>query len=206
MDHAIHFAVPEFDGKVKMATWLVSKCHTSGQREKYVSELQKHVDIEVFGRCGLKPILPRSKAAYHNLLPPYFFYLSFENTRCKDYISEKFYNVYYSSAAVPVVFGPPKKDYEAVAPPHSFLHISDFANAQALADYMHYLARNLTAYAEYFWWTTFYKVRETDRACSLCDKLQQIRSGHVKTHRIPDFNHYWTTEADCNNPDNAPWT
>jgi glycoprotein 3-alpha-L-fucosyltransferase len=55
-------------------------------------------------------------------------------------------------AAIPVVFGgSSRRDYDLVAPPHSFIHIEDFDDAQTLADYLHYLATNSTAYAEYFW-------------------------------------------------------
>ena len=35
-----------------MAVWFVSHCHTSSQREKYVTELQKYIDVDVFGYCG----------------------------------------------------------------------------------------------------------------------------------------------------------
>ena len=55
-------------------------------------------------------------------------------------------------AAIPVVFGgSSRRDYDLVAPPHSFIHIEDFDDTQTLADYLHYLATNSTAYAEYFW-------------------------------------------------------
>ena len=98
------------------------------------------------------PRLDRKLETYRKLLQPYFFYLSFENSRCRDYISEKFYNVLASKAAIPVVFGgSSRRDYDLVAPPHSFIHVEDFDDVQSLADYLHYLASNSTAYAQYFW-------------------------------------------------------
>ena len=70
-----------------MAAWLASKCETAGRREGYIKELQKYIDIDVFGRCGKRP-LPRSiegqsgpdaiVLTYRNLLGPYYFYMSFE--------------------------------------------------------------------------------------------------------------------------------
>jgi hypothetical protein len=39
---------------------------------------------------------------YKRLLRPYFFYLSFENTRCKNYITEKFYDVLATNEAIPI--------------------------------------------------------------------------------------------------------
>ena len=62
------------------------------------------------------------------------------------------WNLVVMKAAIPVVFGgSSRRDYDLVAPPHSFIHIEDFDDAQTLADYLHYLATNSTAYAEYFW-------------------------------------------------------
>jgi len=37
---------------MKLAAWFVSHCHTSSQREKYVTELQKYIDVDIFGYCG----------------------------------------------------------------------------------------------------------------------------------------------------------
>ena len=49
-------------------------------------------------------------------------------------------------AAIPVVFGgSSRRDYDLVAPPHSFIHVEDFDNVQSLADYLHYLATNSTS-------------------------------------------------------------
>ena len=104
-----------------------------------------------------------------------------------------------TQSAIPVVFGAPKIDYEATAPPHSFIHVSDFSDPKALTDYLLYLSSNTSAYNEYFWWTKYYDVRKTDRTCALCKWLHDIRRGSVKTQRIRDFNHYWITEANCNN-------
>ena len=62
------------------------------------------------------------------------------------------WNLVAMKAAIPVVFGgSSRRDYDLVAPPHSFIHIEDFDDAQTLADYLHYLATNSTAYSEYFW-------------------------------------------------------
>merc|ERR1712226_538722 len=73
--------------KTKVAVWLVSKCPTPGHRGEYVKRLKEYIDIDKFGRCGNKP-LEKSKTddknlgIYKKLLRSYYFYLSFENTRC----------------------------------------------------------------------------------------------------------------------------
>ena len=49
---------------------------------------------------------------------------------------------------VPVVYG--LGNYSAVAPPHSFINVLDFAGPAELAAYLKYLDGNDTAYNEYF--------------------------------------------------------
>ncbi len=53
---------------------------------------------------------------------------------------------------LPIVYGAGIATYERMAPPHSFIHVNQFENIKALADYLHYLDRNDTAYATYFAW------------------------------------------------------
>lgn len=38
-----------------------------------------------------------------------------------------------SNSVIPVVMGAPRKDYEKIAPPHSFIHVNDFPGPSALA-------------------------------------------------------------------------
>jgi hypothetical protein len=98
-------------------------------------------------------------------------------------------NTYFCSSAVPVVFGGHRSDYEAVAPPHSFIHVEDFARddgwikspkeiretAIRLSTYLNYLISNKTAFAEYFWWKDYYSVEESVHSCSLCSHLTNIK-------------------------------
>jgi hypothetical protein len=83
--------------------------------------------------------------------------------------------------------------------------VADFENSAKLTEYLKYLSQNLTAYAEYFWWTKFYEVQITERICATCELMHQIRSKRVETHRIKDFNQYWINEAHCNDPETSPW-
>ena len=40
--------------------------------------------------------------------------------------------------------GAPKKTYERVAPPHSFIHVDDFVSPQKLAEYLNVLGEHDT--------------------------------------------------------------
>lgn len=38
--------------KSKKVAWFVSHCQTPGGREDYVTELQKHIQVDIYGECG----------------------------------------------------------------------------------------------------------------------------------------------------------
>jgi alpha-1,3-fucosyltransferase len=83
-----------------MASWMVSNCHSQpSKRNELVKALQKHVDVEIYGRCG--------KACEHyeclNEMKKSKFYLALENSICTDYITEKMYKV-TGHDVIPVVY------------------------------------------------------------------------------------------------------
>jgi glycoprotein 3-alpha-L-fucosyltransferase len=72
--------------------WFVSNCGARNRRLQYAHDLQKHISVDIYGACGTKKC-PRSTAAkcFDMLDRDYKFYLAFENSNCKDYITEKFF-------------------------------------------------------------------------------------------------------------------
>lgn len=69
-------------------------------------------------------------------LNDYMFYLAFENSQCREYMTEKLFWNAYSKGAVPIIMGPSKKDCEIFLPPNSYIHVEDFARPADLAEYM----------------------------------------------------------------------
>ncbi|VDO82308.1 unnamed protein product [Schistosoma mattheei] len=88
----------------------------------------------------------------------YKFYLSFENSLCQDYITEKFFENALMNDVIPVVMGASIEEYKSVAPPNSFIHVDQFSSPRQLAEYLHYLDKNHTAFNEYFIWQNKWKV------------------------------------------------
>jgi hypothetical protein len=82
----------------------------------------------------------------------YKFYLSFENSNCRHYITEKLFVNALMCNTLPIVMGAHPADYSRSAPRHSYLHVDWFGSPKALANYLHYLDRNQSAYNEYFSW------------------------------------------------------
>ena len=79
-------------GKRKLVAWFVSNCNAPNGRSAYVKELQKYISVDVYGSCGkLKCPRYNAKLCFDYLNKDYKFYLAFENSNCKDYITEKFF-------------------------------------------------------------------------------------------------------------------
>jgi len=97
----------------------------------------------------------------------YKFYISFENSVCKDYVTEKFMKIARYNI-VPIVLG--GADYERLAPAKSYINVMDFKSPAHLAEYLKYLDSNDTAYAEYFEWKQHFRIAADDRQffCQIC--------------------------------------
>lgn len=146
--------------KSKLAVAVVSNCAlTPGaeKRRELISSILSHgYKLDTFGKCYPNK-LPRDGTFLENL-KKYKFFFSFENSyHCKDYITEKFFHNAMKSFSLPVVWGARKEDYEAVSPPHSFIHIDDFTSTKELVEYLEYLDKNTTAYLEYFRFNIYQK-------------------------------------------------
>ncbi|VDK62375.1 unnamed protein product, partial [Gongylonema pulchrum] len=107
-------------GKTKTAFQVVSNCSTKSKRELYVEELKRHMNITLVGNCNNSPC---DAECEENLVAQHRFYLAFENSVCRDYITEKSYKR-MESLLVPIVFK--KTFYELTLPPGSFIAADDF--------------------------------------------------------------------------------
>ena len=140
---------------------------------------------------------------YKEFLKPYKFYLSFENANCLDYITEKFFTALKTEDVIPIAFGGASvDDYATSAPPHSFIHVDDYPTVQALANKLEYLAQNLTAYKEYFWWTEYYHVSSlwdnyVSAQCDLCEKMNLVHQKRLKLEPTNLFD-FLSSEKTCN--------
>lgn len=183
--------------KSKMAVWAVSNCMTPSKRENYVSELKRHIAVDVYGFCGSKKCDRNSSiACYLAFSEVYYFYLSFENSVCKDYITEKLFQA-LKYDIIPVVYG--GGNYSTIAPPGSYIDALRFSSPKDLADYMRDVASNYSLYAQYFQWKRAYQVStnefKTQSFCFLCHKLHS-RSFKQKTLILDPFQ-WWVTKSQC---------
>ena len=96
----------------------------------------------------------------------YKFYLSFENSVCTDYITEKTFKILKLDSVVPVYGG---GNYSRVTPPKSVINVKDFASPKDLADYLRYLDSHDDAFLEYLQWKRRYSIKNVGFPSGLCD-------------------------------------
>lgn len=164
--------------KTKLVAWMATQCSTDGRRESYIQQLRSYINIDVYGLCGRlfcarHPVDISHRRCYDMLESTYKFYLSFENSICRDYATEKFFNI-LKRRIVPVVYG--GADYKSIAPAGSYINARLYSPAQ-LAEYLLRIDANETLYEEFFRWKKDYYVEAgvTSMArrgfCDLCSRL-----------------------------------
>lgn len=190
--------------KSKLVAILGSNCGGANLRWPYVRELSKHVKVDIYGGCGTR-VCPGHFTRDCDVIEKYKFYLAFENSNCREYITEKMWWNAYHKEVVPVVMGATREEYARLAPPHSFIHVEDFRDPQELAMYLVYLDGNATAYNEYFAWKRRYVVRNEHgyfgspslHLCRMCEAVNRFQ-GMTKVYK--DLDSFWNPKRDCRPP------
>nr|XP_054770662.1 uncharacterized protein LOC129278539 [Lytechinus pictus] len=195
--------MPSIPKKTKLISWMASNCRLlSWRRTELVRELRKHISVDAYGKCGTKGSLSLHEAG--QILPKYKFYLAFESSDCRDYITEKIWRTCLLQGIVPIVFGAKREDYERVLPRKSFIHLEDFSNMSAFVDYIHHLDSDEEAYMKHFDWRkeseitclsarTFLMTAPEANLCYLFKKLIHLYLSPESSwkHRTPDFSSWW---------------
>ncbi|XP_038058252.1 glycoprotein 3-alpha-L-fucosyltransferase A-like isoform X2 [Patiria miniata] len=142
------------EGKTGLIAWMGSNCakEVFWPRMEFIEELGRHLPLDTYGKCGKLTCLPRLSTKCVNLIGTYKFYLALENSECRDYITEKFWVSCLLNGVVPVVYGAPKEDFERLAPPNSYIHVSDFKSVEELATYILKVDQSDELYNKFFEW------------------------------------------------------
>ncbi|XP_018564446.1 alpha-(1,3)-fucosyltransferase C-like [Anoplophora glabripennis] len=153
--------------------WMVSNCNAMSNRNDLFEKLNKHIPIDVYGTCGNKSCPKETfDECYDRLATNYKFYLSFENSICSEYVTEKLYAALMRDF-VPIVYG--GADYSKIAPPNSVIDVSKFSSIKELAEFIKTLDEDPKKYLSYFEWKKEYIVKRDNKLtlCTLCRKLNE---------------------------------
>ena len=202
--------------------WFVSNCKSQySRRIEMVKELQKYIDVDIYGACGTKVCSYKNEEDCRQMAAKnYKFYLSLENSLCLDYVTEKYYSSgcskkYFNNnilnkflfdrffgmmqhSIVLIVVGF-HGHHEKIAPIHSFINAAHFENMRALADYLILLDRNDTLYNEYFWWKPYFKVRNGDNH-AMCHLCASLRNKTFPNKIYTDMSNWWDKKSLCTMP------
>ncbi|XP_064488960.1 3-galactosyl-N-acetylglucosaminide 4-alpha-L-fucosyltransferase FUT3-like [Ornithodoros turicata] len=191
--------------KARLVAILGSNCGGTNRRWDYVHELEKYIQVDIYGGCGNKAVCPGHFTRDCDVMKEYKFYLSFENSNCREYITEKLWWNAYEKEVVPVVMGGSKSDYEKLCPPKSFIHVEDFESPRDLAAYLKALDADDVAYNAFFQWKKEYRVLNEHgyfgspslHLCRICEKLNA-------PNRLPkvysELDSFWNAKEDCRKP------
>ncbi|KAK3581799.1 hypothetical protein CHS0354_026005 [Potamilus streckersoni] len=160
--------------KSKMAAVRISNCADYARRYRVVKELQKYIDIDTYGTCFKNVCGARTDNPYdeecHDKMTEYRFYLAFENSFCRDYITEKYW-LSISRQQIPIV------NWKHVDPasvlPHSYINVYDFPNLREAAKYIKEVNENETLYNSYFKWKETHIPGGKCMSCQVCRALNE---------------------------------
>ena len=156
----------------------------------------------------------------------YKFFLAFEDSICKDFVTEKFFAMFNGGLdMVPVVLG--GANYSTIAPPNSYIDASDFGSPKALAHHLKViiyiiitniliilvilllliLALTILYFtlqlldaddAKYnaYFWWRKFYQRRFNHHQSICDLCERLHTDK-STHIYSDMRDWWVDQASC---------
>ncbi|KAJ8673912.1 hypothetical protein QAD02_005174 [Eretmocerus hayati] len=191
----IHHSFNYAANKTKKVAWFVSNCHPRNQRMQYARELSKHIQVDIYGACGsLRCSRTQAQACFEMLDVDYKFYLAFENSNCRDYITEKFFVNGLGHNVLPIVMGAHPMDYARSAPYRSYIHVDEFEGPKELAQYLHRLDADDELYNSYFRWKGTGEFINTYFWCRMCAMLHDDQR---QPKHYDDVNEWWRGEGVC---------
>ncbi|KAK3587291.1 hypothetical protein CHS0354_034444 [Potamilus streckersoni] len=147
-----------------------SNCYDDARRYRTADNINKYIKIDIFGRCGGKDDCKFNTPECNSKLSSYKFHLALDNSFCKDYFSEKFWEC-LEKDVIPIVAW--KQSPGKLVPPKSYINIFDFPDIKSFAKFIESLMRNDAEYNSYFEWKQKYTFTNTYNRhwCPLCDAL-----------------------------------
>lgn len=188
--------------KSQFASALISNCPDRSGRLEYIKRVSQYVPVEIYGNCGSKKCLDQARCREY-LARNFKFYFAFENSICRDYITEKFFET-LEFDVVPIIMS--YSSHKEYVPKSAFINIFDFKSPKHLAEYLIYLDKNKTAYNEYFEWKRYVKF-DTKKIlsgflCEMCIQLHLEDKGvvQVRNKELKNLSKRFGLSENCKQP------
>ena len=200
--------------KQGIVVWHASHCTDRSLRMTYVKRLQNYITVDIVGDCGDTKIeddkrMRVGRGISHQAkenINKYKFYLAFENTYCKDYVTEKVFKILQDDIfTVPVVRG--SGPYKDILPPGSYIDAGDFDGPLRLAQYLKKLDKNDTLYMEFFksrkhFQCHNYSSHKQSWLCAICDSVSKLKeSNYYSTLGEKEIGKLFYKKKNCYFPD-----
>ncbi|XP_061727185.1 4-galactosyl-N-acetylglucosaminide 3-alpha-L-fucosyltransferase FUT6-like isoform X2 [Cydia pomonella] len=138
------------------------------------------------------------------VIAEYLFYVVIENSKCRQYISEKIFHHAYSKGAIPIIMGTPLEDCKKLLPPNSFIHMDNFASIKHLAREIYTISDNITKLLSYHAWRVNFEIVEEHgflgtrslALCRICEALN-YNSNARKVYGVEDIMLYLNPAVCC---------
>jgi hypothetical protein len=191
-------------GKGSRVAWFVSHCNTQSKREAYAAELGKYIPVDIWGKCGNFSCgnkYQRGDCDKEILNKDYKFYLSFENSICEGYVTEKLWRLIMQPiTSIPITLG--GVAYHNILPERTFLDIKDFSSPKALADHLKEIDREDAQFNEIIRRKNSLVCKppgnqgypDVHYQCELCKYLHAHRSDVTQVKDVLDF---WSEDRRC---------
>ena len=185
-----------FKGRVNDMFAVISRCHDDARRYKIIHELTQHFEVDTYGACSsnkLKCNYTRFYCIPPTIIKKYKFRLAFENSNCRDYITEKYWDSLQQNV-VPIVNWKDHqrndfsleglKQFESEnmnVIPNSYINIYDFDNIINAVKFITEVGENETLYNSFHEWKKIYTPVSSMYSgfCRLCDKLHKPFTAQV---------------------------
>ena len=179
------------EGRNVTAFAVISNCYH--RRLDYIHELQKYMDIDIYGRCHGKPICRKC----WGIAKQYKFFLAFENSLCADYVTEKTFANAFTHEVVPVIMSGANLSNPLLIPQGSYINARSYSSPKELATYLMQVSNNSTLYNSFFKWRAKWKIvgqwQYKNRFCSVCEKLYE--SQDVKIYK--NIHNWFNKDKEC---------
>jgi hypothetical protein len=109
----------------------------------------------------------------------YKFKLAFENSHCRNYVTEKYWQTLeMSTNCIPIVNWIDGQKHPNVIP-NSYINFYDFKNIEEFINHIRKVSSNETLFKQYFEWRNIFSLVASDMYCKLCEKLHKPYQAQV---------------------------